>query len=162
MGTCEMCGIQTDNLINVKTVGSEIKVCSKCSRMGKTLEHKGPVSHSFYKNSKKEDVSFEVISNYQSLINSTLAKKNLTIHHLANTLNIKESTLNKILTGKFAPEISIARKIENFLDIKLVIESTNSSKNQDVDDLETEINDDINDSKMNLADLIKEKLRGKN
>ena len=156
-----MCGIQSENLTLIKTVGTNMKVCQNCSKMGQTMENKkGPTTHTFYKK-QKEETSYEVISNYQSVINSALAKKNLTIHHLAINLNVKESTLNKVLTGKFAPEVELARRIANFLNIHLVNEISAADAASAIEELKVD-EDDKNESTLNLADLIKAKIEEKN
>ncbi len=163
MATCEMCGIQSENLTLIKTVGTNMRVCQNCSKLGQSIEEKKEQStHTFYKRKKDEETSYEVISNYQSLINSALAKKDLTVHHLANTLNVKESTLNKVLTGKFPPEVTLAKRIGNFLNINLVNEILESNiTSESIEKLKV-CKDDKENSTINLADLIKEKLKEKN
>jgi len=131
MGSCELCGKDSKKLIKVRIAGSEMKVCQNCKSKGKVLEEDNSVSsHTFYHRKKdRSQVDFILIKNYVSLINSGMARKKLTPHHVSRAINIKESTLSKILTGKFKPEISIINKLEHFLDIKL-IENDNFEENK--------------------------------
>ena len=156
MGSCEMCGTSTENLTKVKIAGSIMNVCNSCKNLGKTQnEGNEKKSYSFYHKKKENKDNFILINNYTSLINSSLAKKKLTVHHLARALNIKESLLHKVLTNKFDLEINLAKKIEDFLKIKLVIKEEDSKSNLDLDEILVSEKETKN---QNLADLIKEKL----
>lgn len=148
MGSCELCGKQDVNLKQVKITGSVMKVCSSCASYGAVLEKKVDEKHIFYKK-KKINEEYTVVDNYSSLINSALAKKNLTIHHLAKTLNIKESTLNKVVLGKLQLDIDMAKRIEKFLEIKLVV-IDEKKENFDYGDVMKE-----NEERTSLGDILK-------
>jgi len=167
MGSCELCGKLSEKLIKVKIAGSEMAVCSSCKSKGEVLEDENKVvSHTFYhKKRERNQVDFFLVKNYASLINSSIAKKKLTPHHLSRVLNIKESTLSKILSGKFKPEISIINKLENFLEIKLIDDTNEVEK--PISELEkikreNSYKQELSDNGLTLADLIKAKMDEKN
>lgn len=151
MASCELCGKSNVNTKPVKVAGTVMNVCSLCNSFGSSMEKKGPISHTFYKKVKEEE-NLVVCKNYSSLISSTLAKKNLTLHHLAKALNIKESTLNKAISGKIHLELETARRIEKFLEITLI----EDAQPVRVDDyLLGEKEEEVSNS---LGDLLKKKL----
>jgi len=151
-----MCGKTTENINKVNIAGSVMGVCNSCKNLGKSEEIKNSQnSYSFYHKKREENNNYILIDNYPSLINSSLAKKDLTVHHLARALNIKESLLHKVLTNKFELEIDLAKKIENFLDIKLVIIDDQKNSDLNIDEI---ISKEEEPKSQNLADLIKEKL----
>lgn len=155
-----MCGKQTESPIQAKVVGSVMNVCSDCRRTGNVIEpeNKAPISKTFYKRHKSESVENVVISNYGPLINSALARKNLNIQQLARIINIKESTLSKFMSGTFKPELDIARKIEDYLNINLVneVESSGKSETMILDEMKKQ--EDVSE---NLADLILKQMKEK-
>ena len=154
-----MCGKSTENLVRAKVAGSVMNLCNSCKNLGKyETDLKSNVSHSFYHKKRENKDTFILVDDYTSQINSALAKKNLTPHHLARALNIKESLIHKVLTNKFDLEIDLARKIEKFLDISIVIKDENLKSDIDVGELM--VSEDES-SAPSLADLIKEKFKGK-
>lgn len=125
MGTCELCGAESNNLFPVKVAGTKMNVCGKCRSMGKDLEQK-PNSYSFRHTKKEDKIIEDVVSNYASIINSAISKKQTEHKKLAMMLNIRESLLNKYLTGKLKPDIANAKKLEKFFTVRLIEEKTGS------------------------------------
>lgn len=153
MASCELCGKSNVSTKSSKVAGTLMNICENCSGYGSSVQKEpSNFSHTFYKKVKNDDENEEVCENYGSLINSALAKKNLNLHHLAKALNIKESTLNKAMTGKLHMEISMAKRIEKFLEISLV----KSMKPVNVDDY---LLDEKESQVTSLGDLLKEKLK---
>ncbi|MFW6047488.1 MAG: helix-turn-helix domain-containing protein, partial [Candidatus Woesearchaeota archaeon] len=89
------------------------------------------------------------------VIKKGLEKNGLNSHQLARATNIKESQVNKFITGKIQPDIETARKIQKFLSIELIVdqETTQEDVSYFIDD------DDNEDNATSLGDLIKEKLK---
>lgn len=154
MVTCEMCGKDAENLNSVKVAGSLVRVCSNCRHLGKSQEVEGPISKSFFKK-KNVQVEMEVVPKYTSIITSTLAKKGLDLHQLARVISIKESTLNKFMSGKFAPELDIAKRIGHYLEIPLVREVEVKSDSLVLE----EMNKEDKYVPENLADMIMRKMK---
>jgi len=95
----------------------------------------------------------DVVSNYAALINATLSKKGLNLHQLARALNIKESTINKYTSGKLKPDVDTARKIQHFLEIKLLEEK------EEVDTQDFMSRGDS--SSLSLGDMLKREMEKK-
>jgi len=159
MVACELCGKEVDRPIKVEVAGTKMNACTSCRKMGKVL---GPSvdsansNHTFYKK-KKELVEKEVISNATSIVNSNLAKKGLNVQQLARILNIKESTLNKILSGKLILDLIVARKLENYFEINLTQDAENSNINPQ--DYMASSQETVEPS--SLGDLLLQKLKEK-
>ena len=100
MVACEMCGTDSSGLKEVRIAGTQMRVCNNCSRHGVSTEDKPAVSRTFYKKSRGEEIEFEVVENYASLVNSELGKKGINSHQLARAINVKESSLHKYLSSK--------------------------------------------------------------
>jgi len=151
MGYCELCGLKGDNLIPTIIAGSKMQVCNKCSSHGKRV-NEGPKSYNFLKRKKSFENSEEIVSSYNQIILRELNVKQMTPHHLARATNIKESELNQYLSKRIKPDIKTAKKIESFLNIKLV---------ENVQNDETLINtqQEENDSSLTLGDLISKQLK---
>ena len=156
MGTCEMCGSDSSSLRDARVAGTEMKLCANCSKHGNIVEDRTAVSRTFYKKRRGEEIEFDVVENYASLINSELSKRNLNSHQLARAVNIKESSLHKYLSNKIKIDVLSAKKIETFLEITLTrqVESVNVS-----DYIEEEIQEDTSSS---LGDLLMKQLKEKN
>lgn len=154
MGTCELCGKQSEKLFDIRVAGTDMKACSACKGMGKSLEPSPNKYHTFRHNVKGQNIE-EVVSNYVSIINSALSKKGLNIHQLARAVNIKESTLNKYMTSKLKPDVSDARRLEKFLEVELLEEFEGGSSS--VEDVM--IDEGESSSGSTLGDLIEKQLK---
>lgn len=145
-----MCGKHAP-LTATKVAGSTMQLCNSCKGHG-SVEKNVPTSKVFYK-SKKELPKEHVVDNYQSKIMKALSEKGYNAHQLARAISLKESSLNKFLTGKLHPDINTAKRIENFLEISLVEESTSQAPVEDflVDDEEEQTG-------TSLGDLLKKEL----
>jgi uncharacterized protein (TIGR00270 family) len=156
MVACEMCGTDSSTLKEVRIAGTQMRVCNNCSRHGVSTEGKAQVSRTFYKKKRGEEIEFDVVDNYASLINSELGKRGLTSHQLARTINVKESSLNKYLSNKIKIDIISAKKIETFLEITL----TKEVQSVNVDDYMEEPEE--TESNSSLGDLLMKQLKEKN
>ena len=148
-----MCG-KKDNLIPTKVAGSSMQLCASCSKLGKKEEinSDSPTKKTFYKKKKQLNKEY-VTQDYENLIKSELNNKDLTPHQLARATNIKESQINKFITGKLQPDIETAKKIEKFLGISLI---TDEDPNEGIGSYMVDDEDDAEAT--SLGDLIKKKL----
>ncbi|HLF54865.1 MAG TPA: multiprotein bridging factor aMBF1 [Candidatus Nanoarchaeia archaeon] len=113
---CELCGKNTQ-LVRAIVEGTEVNVCENCGKYGKVLRK--PVVKSTPKPAIQEVLDV-VTQDYAKLIREAREKRGLTQKEFAKELNEKESILQKIENGNFVPPISMARKLEKLLKIKLV------------------------------------------
>ena len=138
---CELCGKRKE-LVLALVENSEMKVCSDCAKFGKVLREIKEVEEEEKKVEEEEFVE-GIVEDYSKLIKDKREKMGLKQEELARKLNLKESIIHKIETGSIEPSIETARKFENFLRIKLIIEYNIKYKKIGV-----------NDKVMTLGDLI--------
>ena len=155
MVSCEMCGKEVSSLKSAVVAGSSVNVCTSCSAMGSMKDKSPDRAHSFMRR-KKEDADFEVADNYAQIIQSGINSKKITPQHVARGVNLKESSLSHYLKSQIKPDIATCRRLENFLDIKLVFE-VSSSSSVDVEDYK--VSQEDNDSALSLGDMLLAKMK---
>ena len=124
---CEMCGSEPNKLFRAVIEGVELKVCGNCSRYGKFL---GPlkadsptepkVKASLRPLPPKPEVMDVIVENYSKLIKDKRERLGLKQKELALKIAEKESIIHKIESGQFMPSLALARKLERFLNIRLI------------------------------------------
>lgn len=154
MVTCEMCGNETSVLTSIKTAGSNMSVCNSCKNMGELVHKPKQTTHTFKRTKKNGESHYEVVNNYVSIIHSAMGKKGLNMTQLARATNIKESTLQNYLKETIKLDVDTARRIQKFLEIKIVYECSNE-EDVNSDDF---IVDDKNSGALSLGDLIKQQM----
>jgi len=146
MTDCELCGRQT-KLFTVKVENSSFKVCKECSNYGQILEKpKIKIKKTRPKQIIVEpEVIESIIGDYHLLVKEAREKLSMTQKLLALKLAEKESLIHKIESKHLEPNLEIAKKLEKFLKIKLIIE----------DKLETKkANLNFKDSALTIGDLL--------
>jgi len=124
--TCDMCG-SVGTLYKTIIESAELNVCHDCSKFGKVI---GIVKEEISEKIKKDAIDKEqekevlevIAEDFADKIKNRREQLGLTQKDFAKKLNEKESIIHKIETGSFAPPLSLARKLEKFLHIKLVEE----------------------------------------
>ena len=145
---CELCG-KHDRLKHAIIEGVILAVCSKCSTFGKAI---------ILPKNKKEDSriprkipienTVEIITTqYPKLIKDSRERLNLKQGELAQKISEKESVIQHLESGSLEPSFNLARKLERFLNIKLIEEYSEPS--------DKTIN--LADSSLTIGDLIKMK-----
>jgi len=122
---CDMCGKETQ-LFSTEIEGTILNVCVDCSKFG-TILQKVKERTEVMPESKKEfsEETIEiVIEDYADKIKKKRERLGLNQEELAKKIGIKESLFHHIESGNFTPSIDVARKIERFLNIKLIKEYT--------------------------------------
>lgn len=119
---CELCG-NKEVSISAEIEGVVLRVCAPCGRFGKVLSK--PLQQTIMKRDAQQRTSVvEVIEtmmdDYAIKIKQAREKRNMNQEEFARFLNERESTLQKIETGKQLPDIETAKKLEKQLQIKLV------------------------------------------
>ncbi len=127
---CDLCGRETEKLYLIEIEGSQLKVCQPCSAYGRVLKKIIPssktptLSSSTSENppaeTSSEETVEEIVPNFSKIIRQSREKRGLKQEKFAQLLNIKESLLHQIENGKITPSFNLARRIEKFLQVKLV------------------------------------------
>lgn len=135
---CEMCGKTVTSVKTITTEGTELQVCDACSKFGKikkiprTIDNIQEVKDTIkqanyqkkqYKNYYKSvdiDAEINLVQDYKEKIKNKRENLNLKQEDLAKKLNIKENIVHRIETGHLEPNINLIKKLESFLNIKLI------------------------------------------
>jgi len=124
---CEMCGKECDAKKAI-VEGVEMNLCPDCARFGKvivsrkTSQGKGAVSAGKRSFPERENIVQELALDYPKQVRTARERLGLTQKEFARMMAQKESVIHKIESGKLEPSISLARKLESNLKIRLVFE----------------------------------------
>ena len=123
-----MCGKSEERLFKTLIEEVEMGVCSSCSKFGKVIapvHRPGPKEQhqQFIKQQENKGEKIEILADdYPVIIKKGRESLGLTQKDFANRLSEKESVIHKIETGTFVPALSLAKKLEKILGVKLVEE----------------------------------------
>ena len=128
---CELCGREGQGFRPAIVDGVEMVLCQNCMVHGKGIDR--PTSRSDGTQSsilgriKKprvkdvyKDMDEELISNWSDVIRNARKKKGLTREKLGFEIGERTVTISKIENGDLRPSDKVVKKLEKFLDIKLV------------------------------------------
>lgn len=118
MTECEICGKEAVKRAEID--GATVNVCGECASYGKVLPE--PVRRKIKQDQAMPDSSRYVDPDYPKLVKEAREKKEMKIEELARHINEKESVISRLETGHLSPPLNLARKLENFLEIKLILE----------------------------------------
>ncbi len=125
---CDLCGAETENIFRTIVEGTELNVCKDCSKYGKVIEKrvirvKEDVKKELTKPVEPEKEIIQVIvPDFAQRIKKKRESLGLKQKEFAKKISEKESLIHNMETGSFKPSISLARKLEKFLKIKLIEE----------------------------------------
>ena len=120
-----MCGSKT-KLFITEIESSQMNVCRDCSKFGKIIaEVKEPEKPKKIKDviqdtGPQTEILQIIAEDYAQKIKNARERLNLDQKDFAKKINEKQALIHKIETGSFEPGMSLARKLEKFLKIKLV------------------------------------------
>lgn len=124
MGNCDMCGKET-TLQLVEIEGTDLNVCSDCSKYGKVKQRPRPQNRqrslAAARSARSEKEIIQIVkSNFSELVRKKREEMGLKQIELARKLSERESIIQKIESGSYTPSISLARKLERSLNLELV------------------------------------------
>ena len=124
---CELCGLKSAAL-NADIEGTMMNVCRDCSRFG-TVQKSVRIVVKPDKLQAEEPILI-LVSEFGSIVKRAREKLGLRQDEMAKRLNERESLLHQIESEHFKPNISLARKLERELKIKLLEEAQDSKQDQ--------------------------------
>ncbi len=127
---CELCGKQAE-LVNAIIEGTEMSVCSECSKFGRVIKKPVSVKKFVPKRPEKEIIQV-IVPDYAKVIKYSRERKNLTQKDFARLISEKESVVHNLEIGKHEPSINLARKLEKILGINLVEEHEEATGKRDI------------------------------
>jgi putative transcription factor len=120
-----MCGSE-GKLYKATIEGAHLNVCHECSKFGKVTGVVQQISDKIAQKAKSKEPETEamemVVNDYAERIRKKREHLRLKQEEFAKKMNEKESLIQKIESGHFEPSIALAKKIGNFLRIKLIEE----------------------------------------
>jgi len=125
---CDLCGKRAESLAKVGIEGVQLDVCNDCARFGKVvqqpkrLDAKSQVMRMKSQARQKEEKMELLVENYAEVIRKKRESMGFTQKDFARKISEKEATVHKIETGALAPPLSLAKKLERFLGVRLVEE----------------------------------------
>ncbi|MBL7147905.1 MAG: TIGR00270 family protein [Nanoarchaeota archaeon] len=146
---CEMCGREGE-IVGAIVEGTMLKVCSNCAKFGNVVEVKKPVVREEVKRVvpiKHVEIVEIVVDDYSLKVKNAREKFDLKQEELAKQIAEKESVIHKVETGGLKPSLKLAKKLEQFLKIKLIESYTEEKKK----------NLDFRDSDLTIGDLLRMK-----
>jgi len=150
MPSCEICGKNYENLEDTIIEGVAVEACNSCSKFGKVISIKKQITEKEKKiRTKPRLLEENIIDNYGWIIKKAREERGFRHEELAKNINEKESIIHKIETENLKPSITMAKKLENFLNIKL-IEMEEEKKNVSLN---------FKDDDLTIGDLLKIKNR---
>ncbi len=121
--SCELCGRPiVGKPVRVWIEGSQLVVCPQCSRYGSVIKPRAVARPQRIVKHKEPGLSFEgtvLVSNYNVLIRQARENMGLTQADLAKLIGEKESIVRRLESGRMAPTLELAKKLEKLLKIKL-------------------------------------------
>ena len=123
-----MCGKRAESLAKAVIEGVQLDVCNDCAKFGKVvqqpkrLDAKSQVMRMKSQARQKDEKIEMLVKNYAEIIRKKRESMGLTQKDFAGKISEKEATVHKIETGALAPPLSLAKKLERFLGVRLVEE----------------------------------------
>lgn len=124
---CEVCGNPVYGSANtVQIDGSTLHVCPSCSRLGKPVRQKTegnrpPLPKPLTPKLDKITDELELKEDYHKIIKQTREKLGLSQEALGRKINEKPSVIKLLESGKLKPDNVLARKLEHFLKVQLLV-----------------------------------------
>lgn len=119
-----MCGKVGDRLSKALIEEVELHVCLECSKFGKVIcPVKTEIPKAKARQVENKVENFElVIENFADVIKRKREAMGLTQKDFAAAIREKESTIHKLEIGTLEPSLSLAKKLEKALGVKLIEE----------------------------------------
>jgi putative transcription factor len=148
---CEICGRTIAKANRVKIEGTIMEVCNNCTSLGQKLE--APRQWSPRQQNLK--LSQEtVVDNFASLVKQAREKRHWTMEEFALRCQEKEMFLHRVEQGTLKPDMTLARKLERVLGIRLI---TLPSNEETTEEEKQPVEDTDNPTGLTLGDFIKVK-----
>ncbi len=118
---CSICG-QEKPLVSAIIEGVSLSVCSSCARFGKTLSVPSSVVSAPVE--RRSELVQVIVEDCADLVKQAREHLQLTVEAVANQLREKESLLHKIEQGSLKPDLALAKKLEKFFHLNLVVKES--------------------------------------
>lgn len=120
--TCDICGREQVTAV-ILLEGAKLAACRRCSTHGKiihTVETDYDTTKTKVLAARPARQTEEIVESFAKLIRSKRESLGLPLPVVAERINEKESYLENIERGHMRPTLSVAKKLEHELGIKLI------------------------------------------
>lgn len=150
MSNCDLCGRRNTKLVEAIVEGTMLSVCENCTKFGNVIKIEQPkVENKTIQKIFIEEEKIEIVDlDYSSKIKKARENLNLKQEELAKKIAEKASTIQKLESGHLEPSISLAKKLEKNLNIKLIIEHKEKKEKKGIN---------FRDENLTIGDLLKTK-----
>jgi len=146
MRTCEVCGREIIGPAYLALIeGAELVVCADCTRYAKWFKKLGRIGPEAPSRPKRpmtrgresmlltrirvrEAEELELVEDFGRKVKEAREAKGLTPEALAKMVGEKASVISRIESGRMAPDILLARRLEHALGIKLLVRASAEEK----------------------------------
>ena len=143
MVTCEICGRECSSTREISLEGALLQACNRCAELGKPVPRAKPSlrsssiprtqSHSVPRSSTKgrypptrsrpQRRELVPVEDFTKLIRKAREQRGMAQKDVARQLHERTSVITKVESGKMAPTISLARKLERLFKLTLLEEA---------------------------------------
>lgn len=150
MSSCDLCGKNTNRLFDSIIEGTMVSVCEHCSKFGSVVTINKPVEiEKPTKFTIEEKETIELIDpSYSEKLKKAREQRSLTQDDLAFDIAEKTSTIHNLESGRLSPSLALAKKLEQYLNIKLLEVYEEKSKEKEISS---------ESQSLTIGDLIKKK-----
>lgn len=119
--SCDICG-QPNVKAQILIEGAKLLVCGRCAKSGKILHYfdDEQIQKPIITAPKSIGAEEEVVEGFGEIIRKARQKKKLSIEELAKLIQEKSNFLHAIESERLKPTITVAKKIEKELGVKLI------------------------------------------
>lgn len=152
LGVCELCGRIDDNLVDAVVEGAMLSVCRRCIRFGHVLPIQKPDIQQIHKREilleqiKEPEIIEILVPDYPQKVQQARENLNLKQEELALKIAEKLSVIHQIESGHLKPSFFLAKKLENFLKIKLIQKYKEEEQPKKIN---------LSDSNLTIGDILK-------
>ena len=119
-------------MTSIEIDGAFFNACHKCVKLGNPINSQNPIPNNIQKSNKTKIINknsnfdlnesdFEIAEDFFTLMRKAREQRNLSQEELGLKINEKSSVIRTLESGKLKPTDTLAKKIERFLKIKILI-----------------------------------------
>jgi putative transcription factor len=137
MPTCEICGRECKSIREISLEGACLQACNRCAQLGEPVQRpkkpnlqtrsmaKPRSSSNRYRSARPSFQRRELVpvEDFTKLIRKAREQRKWSQKEVANKLHERTSVITKVESGKMAPTISLARKLERLYKLTLLEEA---------------------------------------
>jgi putative transcription factor len=139
MPTCEICGRECNSTREIALEGAHLYACSRCAELGKPVQHTKKPSFDSTTSPKRRPIYIDreirrgpprpkqrelvPVEDFSKLIRKAREQRGMAQKDVARELNERTSVITKVESGKMAPTINLARKLERLFKLTLLEEA---------------------------------------